>query len=105
MNKKIEVLENDKNLQGEDFYAKFKTSLEEAHTFPTEYIFKYVVPSDHNTVAQVNAVFSKANPIVSTRDSKTGKYVSITIKAQVNSADDVIVYYKEAAKIKGIVSL
>ena len=105
MKKNIEVLENDKDLRSEDFYVKFKESLEEAHTFPTEYIFKYVVPSDHNSIAQVSAVFSKANPSVSTRESKTGKYTSITLRVHVNSADEVITYYQEAAKIKGIVSL
>lgn len=105
MDKKIEVLKNDKNLHSEDFYVKFKSSLEEAHDFPTEYIFKYVVPSDHSTIAQVNGVFNKANPIVSTRDSRTGKYVSITFKVHVNSADEVIAFYREAAGIKGIVSL
>lgn len=105
MEKKYEILENDKNKSADDFYQNFKVKLEEAHTFPTDYIFKYVVPADQSIIAKLNAIFEKSNPTVSMRDSKTGKYTSMTFKVPVSDADDVILYYRQATAIDGIVAL
>lgn len=105
MNKKFEVLENDKNLNIDDFYLKFKKKLEDTHSFPTDYIFKYIVPSEQSAIAGVYSIFENSNGSISTRDSKNGKYTSITIKVPVNDADDVIIYYRQAAAINGIMML
>lgn len=105
MNEKIKVLENDRNQQTDDFYLKFKERLEQTHSFPSEYIFKCIVPSEQSTIAKLHSIFSSANPSVSTRDSKNGKYTSMTIKVRVNDANDVVIYYRQAAVIDGIVML
>ncbi|WP_286776787.1 DUF493 family protein, partial [Sphingobacterium sp. UBA2074] len=39
------------------------------------------------------------------KDSKTGKYTSITVNLNVKDADQVIYFYKEVAKIKGVIML
>lgn len=105
MNEKIKVLENDKNQHKDDFYLKFKERLEETHTFPLDYMFKCIVPAEQSIIAKLHSIFSSANPIVSTRDSKNGKYTSVTIKVPVNDANDVVIYYRQAAAIDGIVLL
>lgn len=105
MEKKIEILENDKNQRTDDFYLKFKEELKLTHVFPTDYMFKYIVPADQGTIAKLYAIFENAGASFSTRDSKNGKYTSVTIKVPVNDADDVIIYYKQTAAIKEIVML
>lgn len=105
MDKRFEILENDKNLHIDDFYSKFKEKLEEIHSFPTNYIFKYIVPSEQSKIARLHSIFENSNSSISTRDSKNGKYTSITIKTPVNDADDVIIYYRQAASIDGIMML
>lgn len=105
MERKFEVIENDKNLRTDDFYANFKEQLMLAHVFPTDYVFKYIVPADQATIARLHAIYENANASISSRDSKNGKYTSITIKTPVSDADDVIIFYRQAAQIEGIVML
>lgn len=105
MKEKMKVLHNDGNQNKEDFYLNFKERLEQTHSFPTEYIFKYIVPAEQRIIAKLQAIFSSANPVISTRDSKNGKYVGITIKVPVNDANDIVIYYQQAAAIEGIMAL
>lgn len=105
MKRKFEILENDKNQHVDDFYLRFKEKLEETHTFPVNYMFKYIVPAEQNIIAKLHSIFEMANPVFSTRESKNGKYTSVTIKVPVNDADDVVIYYRQTAAIDGIVAL
>ncbi len=105
MNTKYEILENDKNLHIDDFYLRFKEKLEETHSFPSDYLFKYIVPSEQSTIAKLYSIFGTPSADISTRDSKNGKYTCVTVKVQVNDADDVVIYYRQAAKIDGIMML
>lgn len=105
MKTKIEILENDKNQNVNDFYLTFKEKLETVHTFPSDYIFKFIVSSKACDIAKVYSIFENAGASFSTRDSKNGKYSSITVKTPVNDAEDVIIYYRQVAAIEGIVVL
>lgn len=105
MEKKFEILDNDKNLHIDDFYLRFKEKLEETHTFPSDYIFKYIVPADQSKIARLHSVFNHPEANISTRDSKNGKYTSITIKVPVNDANDIVIYYRQASEIEGIIAL
>ncbi|MBD8387254.1 DUF493 domain-containing protein [Dysgonomonas sp. BGC7] len=105
MNDKIKVLENDRNQHTDDFYLRFKQRLEETHSFPSDYMFKYIVPAEQSIIAKLHSIFSSANPSISSRDSKNGKYTSVTVKVPVNDADDIVIYYRQAAAIEGIVML
>lgn len=105
MDEKLKILQNDRSQHADDFYLKFKERLEQTHSFPTDYIFKYIVPAEQSIIAKLHSIFSSANPSISTRDSKNGKYISITIKVPVSDANDVVIYYRQAAEIEGIVML
>jgi len=105
MNENIKVLEHDRNQHTDDFYLKFKERLEQIHSFPSDYIFKYIVPAEQSIIARLHSIFSSANPSISSRDSKNGKYTSVTIKVPVNDADDVVIYYRQTAVIEGILML
>lgn len=105
MEKKYEILESDRNQHADDFYLRFKEKLEETHSFPTDYMFKYIVPSEQNIIARLHAIFENSTANISMRDSKNGKFTSITIKVPVSDADDVVIYYRQAAAIEGIVML
>jgi len=105
MNGKIEILENDKNQQVNDFYLIFKQKLQEMHTFPTDYVFKFIVASEQSNIAKVHSIFEKANACFSMKDSKNGKYSSITVKAPVTDADDIVIYYRQVAAIDGVMML
>ena len=81
--------------------ASFKEKLEAGHSFPGPYIFKFIVPM--NQKDQVIQVLPKGE--LSTKHSATNKYISITLKAQVEASEKVIEVYQRAYEIKGIVAL
>lgn len=89
----------------EDFYIKLKNQLEDTTSFPADYMYKFIVPSDANQVQEVQALFNNKGAIINTKKSKTGKYISVSIVLNIKSSEEVISYYKKAEKIKGIISL
>ncbi len=93
---------NDKK---ETFYTKLKDRLDATTEFPTEYFYKFIVPTDENQVKEVEELFENKMPKISTRKSKSGKYISVSIRVNQSSSDEIISYYKRAEKINGIISL
>lgn len=87
------------------FYNNLKNQLEDTSTFPTDYMYKFIVPTDNNQVEEVQGLFDKVGAVIKTKKSKTGKYISISIVLKIQSSDEVILYYRKAEKIKGIISL
>jgi putative lipoic acid-binding regulatory protein len=88
-----------------EFYKKLKVSLEETSTFPTEYMFKFIVPADGKGFEKVEGIFNNLGAVIKTKPSKTGKYTSLTIMVQMKSSDAIIDKYKEVSTIEGIISL
>ena len=93
------------NESQEEFYKQFKERLEDTTEFPSSYTFKFIVPTDNKRIAEVQRVFDGARPQFSMKESKTGKYTSVTAVVYVIDADQVIHYYKEAASIKDVMML
>tara|TARA_R110002126_G_scaffold291495_1_gene453181 strand:+ start:10403 stop:10684 length:282 start_codon:yes stop_codon:yes gene_type:complete len=87
------------------FYLKLKDQLEDTTSFPADYMYKFIVPTYGNQLAEVQSVFDNKGAVIKTKKSKTGKYSSITIVLQLRSAEEVISYYHKVEKIKGIISL
>lgn len=89
----------------EAFYKKLQSQLEDTTEFPSDYLFKFIVPSTENQVVEVENLFNNNGAVINTKKSKTGKYVSVSIVLNVENAATVISYYQKAEKIKGIISL
>ncbi len=87
------------------FYIKLKESLDNTTKFPADYLYKFIVPATGNGVEQIEALFKNKKAAISTKASKTGKYISTSVKVKLSSSDEVISYYKQAAAIEGIISL
>ena len=89
----------------EEFYTKLKSQLEDTTSFPADYMYKFIVPSNENQEAEVQDLFNNKGAIITTKKSKTGKYISVSIVLKVENSEEVISYYQKAEKIKGIISL
>jgi putative lipoic acid-binding regulatory protein len=89
----------------EAFYKKLQWQLEDTTQFPSDYLFKFIVPTTDNQVEEVENLFNNKGAVINTKKSKTGKYVSVSIVLHIENAATVIEYYQKAAKIKGIISL
>lgn len=97
---------NQTNEQTQDeFYAKLKRELNIVEQFPTNFTYKFIVPTDHKKIAEIQSVFDRTNPQYHMKESSKGKYTSITAVIYVLDADQVIHYYKEVGKIEGVMML
>jgi putative lipoic acid-binding regulatory protein len=93
----------DKNAQ--EFYDRLKTELEISSTWPSIYMFKFIVPSLHENVNQVEMAFDCMGAVIKTKKSKTGKFTSISIDVQMKNPEEIIDKYLELSTIEGIISL
>jgi putative lipoic acid-binding regulatory protein len=89
----------------EQFWAKFKTDLQANYAFPTEYVYKFIVPTDAVKLKTLKNIFSDTDAEFSYRESSSKKYTSVTIVLLHKTVDDVIAYYQQAVLIEGIKSL
>jgi len=87
------------------FYKKLKTKLIESTTFPSKYLYKFIVPTDEIKIKQVEDLFDFTGAIINKKASKTGRFTSISIHIIMKSADAIIEKYLAAEKIEGIISL
>lgn len=89
----------------EEFYIRLKEELANTSMWPTSYLYKFIVPSDANKINKVETAFDNMGAVISTQQSKTGKYTSISITVDMLNPDAVIQKYQELATIEGIISL
>ena len=88
-----------------DFYKKLKFSLEETTKFPTDYMFKFIVPANGDGFQKIEKIFDNLGAVIKSKPSKTGKYTSLTIMLKMKTASSIIKKYKEVSSIEGIISL
>jgi len=86
-----------------DIYANLKEKLESVEKFPGIYNFKFIITGGLDKIEELRKVLPDDEFIE--QPSKTGNYVSITVKKQMQNADEVIAIYKQTANIKGIMTL
>ncbi|WP_430399076.1 DUF493 family protein [Flavobacterium sp.] len=89
----------------EEFYIRLKDELTNTSIWPTEYLYKFIVPSDKEKVLKVEDAFNNMGAVIKSQKSKTGKYTSVSISVQMKDPDHVIEKYKEMSTIEGIISL
>ena len=89
----------------EEFYKKLKISLEETTQFPSEYMYKFIIPADKKKFTEIETIFDHTGAVIKTKPSKTGKYNSITVLVKMKNADAVIEKYKEVSNVEGVISL
>lgn len=96
-------MEQDNNTK--EFYARLKKHLEEDTSWPSPYLFKFIVPAELEKIAEIRAVFDHMDAEINTRDSAKGNFISISVKATLDSPDDVVGKYIEVSNVEGVISL
>ena len=89
----------------EEFYASLKEELNKVEDFPTTFTYKFIIPTENKKIAEIQRVFDDARPQFQMKESKNGKYTSITVVIYAFDADQVIHFYKEVGKIDGVIML
>ena len=81
---------------------KLKNLLDEHYDWPDYFHFKFIL-KDKNHLVQFEEVFEQKN--VTQKESRTGKYLSLTCRKLVNSSDEVLALYSKVSKIEGVITL
>lgn len=89
----------------EERYAQLLDKLKKDTEWPSVYMFKFIVPSDNEKLAQVENLFNTKEAQVRRRQSSKGNYVSVTATELMLTAEAVIERYRMAESIEGIISL
>lgn len=106
MNKEQNNSQNSQpNVDQDKFYENLKANLDKVESFPTNFTYKFIIPTDHKKIAEIQKVFDEARPQFQMKESKNGKYTSITAVIYALDADQVIHYYKEVGKMEGVIML
>ena len=90
----------------EEFYKKLKDQLLETAKWPSEYLYKFIIKSEIEKIAEVEAIFDNTGAVIHTIESKNGKYTSISINVVMKDPDAVISKYIEVANnVEGVIAL
>ena len=87
---------------------KIKDLLDERYEWPCEYQFKFII-KDLGKEGEVKGIFQADLPdrtaIFMEKLSRTGKYKSLSVKAEMRSSSEVMSFYQKVGSIEGIMSL
>ena len=88
----------------DDKFSELRKKLNETQTYPTVYMFKFIMDAENRKIALVENLFGE-NAEIHIKESDKGKYISITIKEVMMSTDEIINIYVKASDIKGVMVL
>jgi len=91
--------------KSDEFYKRLKEKLEDTATWPSDYLYKFIVPTDENKIKQIQDIFDNTGAVIESKKSKKGTYTSVSITVNLKNADAVIEKYKAVGEIEGVISL
>lgn len=104
MHTKERSMSNEKN--PEEFYKKLKDQLYDTASWPSEYLYKFIVPSDKDKIEKIEDLFDNLGAVITTKASAKGTYTSVSVNLQMKDPEAVIAKYKEVAnQVEGVISL
>ncbi|NQX77445.1 DUF493 family protein [Gilvibacter sp.] len=89
----------------EEFYQRLKAQLEENFSWPSTYLYKFIVPSDPEKITAIKDIFANSGADLQTKESSKGTFTSVSVKVRMKSPDAVIEKYLEVSKVEGVISL
>jgi hypothetical protein len=91
----------------DEFYTKLRKRLKKTSDWPSEYLYKFIVPSsDQTNLDKLISIFDNLGAVISTKQSSKGKYTSVSINVTLKSPDIVIEKYKQVGEeIENVISL
>lgn len=78
-----------------------KRALDVSSVWPAKYVFKFIIPAgEQNHLLALLDGFP-----YSTRESRSGRYISVTCEVEMPSSEAVIEVYQRTAGVRGLMSL
>lgn len=91
--------------KSEEFYKRLKEELLNTSQWPADYLYKFIVPTDPDKIADITRIFDNTGAVIESKKSRKGKYTSLSITVNLLDPDAVIEKYKEVGKVEGVISL
>lgn len=91
--------------KSKEFYKKLKIQLQDTSSWPSKYLYKFIVPTDDQRIKQIQDIFDNMGAVIESKQSKKGTYTSISVTVNLANPDAVIEKYKEVGKVEGVISL
>ena len=89
----------------DEFYSKLKAQLSDTSLWPAPYLFKFIVPTSEEKIKQISSFFNHEGAVIKTKESRNGKYTSVSINVKMKNPDAVITKYKQVSVVEGVISL
>ncbi|PKA99980.1 hypothetical protein B0O79_3704 [Flavobacteriaceae bacterium MAR_2009_75] len=89
----------------EEFYTRLREQLAESTKWPSNYLYKFIVLSEPEKIAQIHKIFDNTGAVIESKQSKKGKYTSVSVTVNLKSPEEVIAKYKEVGQVEGVISL
>lgn len=89
----------------EAFYSRLREELLKSSSWPSNYLYKFIVPTDQQKIEEITTIFDNTGAVIESKKSKKGKYTSLSITVHMEDPDQVIEKYKEVGKVEGVISL
>ncbi len=81
-----------------------RNALNQVHQWPSLYMFKFILEPDEHRLNAVLAIFPPEAEVLR-KYSQAGKYLGITVKEVMMSAEEVMARYDLVAGIEGVIVL
>ena len=85
-------------------FESLRERLEEL-TYPSVYMFKFIVKSELQKIAQIEGLFDPEKAEIIRKESSKGAFISITVKEVMLRTDEIIAIYQKASEINGVITL
>lgn len=88
-----------------DFYARLREKLLETTSFPTIYLYKFIIENKVEKQEILENIFKEKALKIDKKTSSSAKFISFSIQIYAQDTEEIIEFYKKAGEIEGIVSL
>ena len=92
--------------ENKNFYKNLKQLLDDTSSWPSEYIYKFIYSSKPDNIEILRDIFKDSNADFKIKNSKNGKYTSVSVKIVAKNPDLIIENYKKVAdRIENVILL
>ncbi|MFZ1688120.1 MAG: DUF493 domain-containing protein [Flavobacteriales bacterium] len=88
----------------EETKERLRERLNAVHEWPSVYMFKFIFEPDKSRLDSINDLFPPEVEMLR-KYSAGGKYLSLTVREVMMSADEVVDRYNRASEIEGVIVL
>ena len=89
-----------------DFYENLKNLLNDTSNWPSDYIFKFIFPTDKKNIDTIYDIFDDFIKDINFKSSRNKKYTSVSVLIIADSPDLIINFYKKVSEsIENIILL